>query len=225
MPSLSVYNIIRIYSKVEDYETENKTCVDTLIWARENGGSVDFNLLQNSAVDENWVCRHHLLQFIFGKWCSSLCKLFVNGKFTKCFYFLCARIDLFITFVCSLYSPWATVRLLHHFGFVYVLILGYAVHIFHANDAKYILFCIGWRKSLIGSATPEAPHIHTLLFENNLDPCTHMILTFPFRLFLVRRHCWGWQRTCDQLGAGRLNDTHKHTICDWILHQGPLVQQ
>ena len=25
MPSLSAYNIIRIYSKVEDYETENKT--------------------------------------------------------------------------------------------------------------------------------------------------------------------------------------------------------
>ena len=72
----------------------------------------------------------------------------------------------------------------------------------------------------------STPHSHPpFLFANNLDPCTHMILTFPFRLFLVRRHCWGWQRTCDQLGAGRLNDTHKHTICDWILHQGPLVQQ
>ena len=29
MPSLSAYNIIRIYSKVEDYETENKTQVNT----------------------------------------------------------------------------------------------------------------------------------------------------------------------------------------------------
>ena len=29
MPTLSVCNIIRIYSKVEDYEIENKTCVDT----------------------------------------------------------------------------------------------------------------------------------------------------------------------------------------------------
>ena len=29
MPSLSAYNIIRIYSKVEDYEIENKTRIDT----------------------------------------------------------------------------------------------------------------------------------------------------------------------------------------------------
>ena len=29
MPTLSVCNIIGIYSKVEDYEIENKTCVDT----------------------------------------------------------------------------------------------------------------------------------------------------------------------------------------------------
>ena len=39
MPSLSTYNIIRIYSKVEDYETENKTRVDTQIRVRENGGA------------------------------------------------------------------------------------------------------------------------------------------------------------------------------------------
>ena len=30
MPSLSVYNIIRIYSKIEDYKTETKTCVDSM---------------------------------------------------------------------------------------------------------------------------------------------------------------------------------------------------
>ena len=29
MPSLSAYNIIKIYLKVEDYEIENKTRVDT----------------------------------------------------------------------------------------------------------------------------------------------------------------------------------------------------
>ena len=164
MPSLSAYNIFRIYSKVEDYETENKTRVDTRIWVRENGGSLDFNFISllNSAVDENWVCQHHLLQFIFGKLChvrcSELCKLFVNGKFTKRFHFLCAQIDLlFIIFVCSLYSLWATVRLLHHFGF-YVLILGYAVCIFCAIDAKYIMFYVGWCKSLKGSATPVSVH-------------------------------------------------------------------
>ena len=55
MPSLSVYNI-RSYSKVEDYETENKTHIDTRIRVRENGGSLDFNFISllNSAVDENW---------------------------------------------------------------------------------------------------------------------------------------------------------------------------
>ena len=58
MPSLSAYNIIRIYSKLEDCETENKTRVDTRIRVRENGGSLDFNFISllNSAVDENWVC-------------------------------------------------------------------------------------------------------------------------------------------------------------------------
>ena len=32
---------------------------------RENGGSLDFNFISllNPAVDENWVCRHRLLQF------------------------------------------------------------------------------------------------------------------------------------------------------------------
>ena len=68
-PSLSAYNVIRIYSKVEDYETKNKTHVDTRIRVRENGGSLDFNfiLLLNSAVDDNWVCQHCLLQFILQK--------------------------------------------------------------------------------------------------------------------------------------------------------------
>ena len=120
MSSLSAYNIIIIYSKAEDYETENKTCVDTRIRVRENGGSLDFNSLLNSAVDENWVCRHCLLQFILGKCfhvrCSKLWnlgKLFVNGKFTKRFHFFCARIYFFL-FICSLYSQWATIRLLHH---------------------------------------------------------------------------------------------------------------
>ena len=118
-------------------------------------------LTLNCTVDENWVCQRHLLQFILGKWyrvqCSNLCKLFVNSKFPKRFHCVCvyARIDLlFIIFVCSLYSPWTTIRLLHHFGFVCVLILGYPVRILRANDAKYVMFHVGWRKSLKGSMTP-----------------------------------------------------------------------
>ena len=55
------------------------------------------------------------------------------------FLLFCARIDLlFIIFICSLYSLWATIRLLHHFGFVCVLILGYHVNIFRAIDTKYV---------------------------------------------------------------------------------------
>ena len=157
MPSLLAYNI-RIYSKVEDYETKNKTCVDSWIWVRENGSSLDFNfiLLLNFVVDKNWVCWHHLMQFILGKWCrvrcSELCKLFTKRKFTKRFHIFCAQIDLFIIFICSLYSP--SGYFIIRFGFVCVLISGYAVHIFHAIDAKYVMFHVGWHKSLEGSATP-----------------------------------------------------------------------
>ena len=49
---------------------------------RENGGSLDFNFISllNPTVDENWVCRHRLLQF-FLKWCrvrySNLFRLFL----------------------------------------------------------------------------------------------------------------------------------------------------
>ena len=42
----------------------------------------------------------------------------VNGKFTEHYHIFCAWIDIFTIFVCSHYRPWATVRLLHHFGFV-----------------------------------------------------------------------------------------------------------
>ena len=57
-------------------------------------------------------------------------------------HFFGAWIDLpFIIFVCSLYRPWVTIRLLHHFGFVCALILGYAVCIFHA-----IYWLSDWRK-------------------------------------------------------------------------------
>ena len=70
-------------------------------------GSLNFISLLNSVVDENWVCRHHLLQFILEKCCcircSDLFKHFVNSKFTKRFHFFGAQIDLFIIFVCSFY--------------------------------------------------------------------------------------------------------------------------
>ena len=55
MPSLSVYNI-RFYSKVEDYETENKPHVDIGIQVRENGGSINFNFISLLDSMANIVC-------------------------------------------------------------------------------------------------------------------------------------------------------------------------
>ena len=41
----------------------------------------------------------------------------VTGKFTERYHIFCAQIDLLFTiFVCSHYRPWATIRLVHHFG-------------------------------------------------------------------------------------------------------------
>ena len=140
---------------VEDYKTKNKTHVDAGIRVRKwQQPQLQLHLVTK------FHGRHYLLQSILGKWCcvrcSDLCKLFVNGKFTKRFHFLCARIDLlFIIFICWLYSTWATIRLLHHFGFLCVLVLGYPVRIFRAIDAKYIMFRVSWCKSLKGSATPD----------------------------------------------------------------------
>ena len=96
---------------------------------RENGGSLDFNFISllNPTADENWVCRLHLLQFFLQKWyhsnharCSNLFKLFMcTANLLNVTTFFCARIDLLFTiFICSHYRPWATIRLLHHFGFV-----------------------------------------------------------------------------------------------------------
>ena len=112
------------------------------------------NTLHHLIVDElinvikypvrNWCCMQ----------CCDLFKLFVSSKFTKRLHFFCAQIGfLFTIFLCSLYRSWATFRLLHHFGFVCVLInfLGYAVRIFHTTDAKYTFHVR--HKSLKGSTT------------------------------------------------------------------------
>ena len=80
MPTLSACNIIRIYSKVEDYEIKKQNTRRHRIRMRENGGSLDFNFISrlNPAVDENWVCRHRLLQFFLCcVRCSDLFKLFM----------------------------------------------------------------------------------------------------------------------------------------------------
>lgn len=82
----------------------------------------------------------------------------------------------------------------------------------------YMLVCCAqfakFTTATVHDRPPPPPNVfkHTcpLFFRINLGVYSHTIQTFPFGFFLVRRHCWGWQRTCDQLGAGRLNITHTH---------------
>ena len=80
-----------VYSKVEDYETEKKTC-----WhqtqMKGNGGSLDFNSISLSSpmVDENWVswhiirCTIHLWKMLHTMFQSV--QTFCNGKFTEHFH-------------------------------------------------------------------------------------------------------------------------------------------
>ena len=116
MPTLSACNIIRIYSgrRLRNWKQNMRR---HQIRMRENGSSLDFNFISllNPAVDENWGCRHRLLCMMF----RSIQTFSVNSKFTERYHIFCARIDLLFTiFVCSHYRPWATIWLLHHFGFV-----------------------------------------------------------------------------------------------------------
>ena len=120
-------------------QNQNKNVGWHWIWVRENGGSLDFNFisLPNPAVDENWVCWHHLKQFIPGKWCHiqwfDLFKLFVNGILPEHFhFFLCVYgYTLFLSahFIDrQLHSSYSTILAL--------CALGDAVCIFHTSDAE-----------------------------------------------------------------------------------------
>ena len=164
MPTLSAYNVIRIYWKVEDFETKNKTCVDTGILVWENGGSPawlhlvtkfrgrwELGLPTSSSAVHLWKMMLHTMF----RSMQTFCEQQISYTFTLCVCVcMCSQTGLlFIIFVCSLYSPWATIRLLHHFGFACALILGYPVCVFRAIHAKYVMFRVGWRMSLKGSAT------------------------------------------------------------------------
>ena len=97
----------------------------------------------------------------------------VNGKFTERYHIFCAWIDLLFTiFVCSRYRLWATIRLLHHFGFVTCVNSRlYCTH-FPAIDAKCVMFRVSWRKSLKGSATWFMPSQPVRLYQGELLSCT-----------------------------------------------------
>jgi len=93
----------------------------------------------NSALD--WVCQHCLCC------CSSLendatydVPIYANFLWMASLLNISifrVQLDLlFIIFICSLYSPWAMIMLLHHFGFVCALILGYPCTHFSCHWCK-----------------------------------------------------------------------------------------
>ena len=92
-----------------DYKTENKMLIDN----KQKWGKMAVTLISTPAcyqvplqTDENWVSTRRLVSvawLVFGKWrhisCSDRFKLFMNGKFTECFYFpILQRDGLFLSF-------------------------------------------------------------------------------------------------------------------------------
>ena len=124
MPTLSACNIIRIYSKVEDYEIENKTCINTEYkWEKMAAASTSTLLVTKSRGRRELGLPTSSaavlpLRMMPCTMFWSIQTFSVNYKFTLRYRIFCARINLFTIFVCSRYIPWATIRLLHHFGFV-----------------------------------------------------------------------------------------------------------
>ena len=78
----------------------------------------------------------------------------VNSRFTEGYHIFCAWMDLLTIFICSRYRPWATIRLLHHFGFV--MCINYRLYCTH--------FSCHWRK--IGNVSRQL----TQISERQLDP-------------------------------------------------------
>ena len=70
---------------------------------------------------------------------------FLNSKFTDRFHFFCAWLDFLLTiFLCSLLNcECSCSQVTTSFLAVCLLIVGYAVCIFHATDAKYTMFHVG----------------------------------------------------------------------------------
>ena len=113
----------------------------------------------------------------------------VNGKFTERYHIFCARIDLLFTiFVCSRYRPWATIWLLHHFGFVMCVNSRlYCTH-FSCHWRKIRMFCVGWCKSLVGSATPV--YIHQTIQHQQQSAGKHAQILEQSHMQRWGRHRW-----------------------------------
>ena len=149
MPSLTVHvyqNLLkcrRLWSRKQNVRWHQ-------IQMRENGSSLNFNfiLLPNPAVDKNWVCQHCLL--IMPRTMFRSIHTLYKRHIYWTFPLFCVRRDFrFTIFVWSLYRLWTpSVSLCAP-----IPRWCCRLRIFHITDSKYVMFHIGWRKSLKGSAT------------------------------------------------------------------------
>ena len=155
MPSLTV-RVYQNWLKCRQIQSRKQNACWHQIHMRENGGSLDFNFisLPKPVVDKNWVCQHCLL--IFGKWCCVRCSnLFRLYQWHIYWMFPLFRtwIDFrFTVLVCSLYRSWALSISLC--ALIQSKVYAAGNTFFCISDAKYVMFRVGWCKSLKGSVTP-----------------------------------------------------------------------
>ena len=103
----------------------------------------------------------------------------VNGKFSECYHIFCAWIHLFTIFVCSRYRPWATIHLLHHFGFVMCV-----------NSRLYCMhFLCHWCKIC------NVSHQLTQISKRQHDPSILCIFTTPFLSVFISAGVWATKGT------------------------------
>ena len=146
------------------------------IWMRENGCSLDFNFisLSNPAVDKNWVCQHHLQQFIFGKWCHimlydvSLCSNFLRMAYllNVSTFVVVAQIESYTFFLLFSSAHFTDHQL--HFSYSIILALCVLLCCMH--------FSYHWHK--IGNVSRQLTQIYKTVKLKQQDPCTMYSCTF-----------------------------------------------
>ena len=110
----------------------------------------------------NIICCSSSLKMMPCTMFRSIQTFSVTIKFSERYHIFCAQIDLLFTiFVCSCYRLWATIRLLHHFGFVMCV-----------NSRLYCThFSCHWRK------IRNVSHRLTQISKRQCDPCFLLPLT------------------------------------------------
>ena len=141
----------------------------------------------------------------------------VNSKFTECYHIFCARIDLFTIFIRSRYRLWATIRLLHHFGFVMCIktrlyCMHFSCHWRKIHNVSWQLTQISKRQCnpLLLEMVLERPaqtvtrqgdnfHLWTIMsaaWKGGLPSKSVHVLCHPFQISIIFNSvgccCWGF---------------------------------